>query len=198
MLIAVRQVDRVIEKSVFFVPQRDAVGAMLVDGLRDVDEVLEKFAGHVFVGRILARKFQRDGQHVQAIHPHPAGAVGLLEVPARGQRLRAVKHADVVEAQESALKYVHAVGILAIHPPGEIQQQFVEDALEKAAVGAPADALLDLVHAPRRPGVHRRIHVAERPLVGRQLPVRMHVPFAQQQDELLLGKIRIDQRQRDV
>ena len=46
--------------------------------------------------------------------------------------------------------------------------------------------------------MHRRIHVAERPLVGRNLSVGMHVPLAQHQDELILGKIRIHQRQRNA
>ena len=87
-------------------------------------------------------------------------------------------------------------GVLAVHPPGEVEQQLVEDALEEGAVGHAAALLVDLVNAPGGPGVHRRIDVAERPLVGRQLAVGMHVPFAQQQDELLLGELGIDQRQR--
>jgi hypothetical protein len=33
----------------------------------------------------------------RAVYAHPAGAVGLLEVPARGQWGRAVKDADVVQ-----------------------------------------------------------------------------------------------------
>ena len=45
--------------------------------------------------------------------------------------------------------------------------------------------------------MHRRIDVAERPLVGRQLAVRVHVPLARQQHELLLRELGIDQRQRD-
>ena len=37
-----------------------------------------------------------------------------------------------------------------------------------------------------------RIHVAERPFVGGQLPVRVHVPLARQQQQLLLGEIGVD------
>ncbi len=44
--------------------------------------------------------------------------------------------------------------------------------------------------------MYRRIHVPERPLIRRQLPVGMHVPFPQQQDQLRLRVIRIDNRQR--
>ena len=54
-----------------------------------------------------------------------------------------------------------------------------------------------LVDAPARPRVHRRIHVAERELVRRDLPVRVHVPLAQEQHELLLGELGIDARERN-
>ncbi len=49
-----------------------------------------------------------------------------------------------------------------------------------------------LVNAPAGPGVHRRIDVAEGELVGRDLPVGMHVPFAQNRISLLLGELGID------
>ena len=48
----------------------------------------------------------------------------------------------------------------------------------------------------RRPGVDRRIDVGEVPFVGRDLAVGMHVPLAQQQDELRLGEGGVDVRQR--
>src|SRR5690242_19182007 len=100
---------------------------------------------------------------------------------ARRQRRAAIKDADVVETEEAALKDVHPVGVLAIDPPGEIQQQLLKDALEKNRVANTAALLLDLVNAPRRPRMDRRIDVAKRPLVSGQLTVRMHVPFAQHQ-----------------
>src|SRR6266699_2710289 len=118
-------------------------------------------------------------------------------MPSSGQRLRTVEHTDVIETQKSALEHIHAIRILAINPPREIQQEFVKYTLEKTPVGASADAFLDLVDAPGRPGMHRRVDVAERPFVGGQLSVRVHVPFAQQKYELFLGKIGIYQRQRN-
>ncbi len=177
VLVAVRKVNRIVKKSVFFIPERYSIGPVGVDCVRDVNEMLKKFTGYVFIGWFLACQFQRNRQHVQAIHPHPAGAVRLLEVASGRQRLRTVEHANVVEAQEAALKHIHPIRILAVHPPGKIQQEFVEHAFEEAAVGAPVDALFDLIHAPSRPGVHRRIHVAKGPFIRGQLPVRMHVPF---------------------
>ena len=77
----------------------------------------------------MLRQLERDAQHVQAVHRHPAGAVGLLDVAAGGQRRAAIEDADVVQAQESALENVVALCVLAVHPPGEIQQQLVKHAL---------------------------------------------------------------------
>ena len=57
---------------------------------------------------------------------------------AGGQRRAAIENADVVETEKAALENVHAFGVFAIHPPGEIQHQFLENAFEKCAVGAAA------------------------------------------------------------
>src|SRR6266404_1398599 len=158
--------------------------------------MLEEFAGDVFVSRVLFRQLQSYGQHVQAIHTHPTGAVRLFEVASRGEWRGAVKDSNVVEAQESALKNVCAIRVLAVHPPGKIQEQLVKNFFEESAVGDAAHAPLDFVDAPGSPGMNGRIHIAESPLVGRQLTVGMHVPFAQKKNELLLGKIGIDERER--
>ena len=56
----------------------------------------------------------------------------------------------------------------------------------------------DLEDAQRRPGVHGRVDVAERPLVGGQLAVRVHVPLAAQQDQLRLRELGVDVRERDA
>ena len=193
---AIRHMQHVVIEAIFFIPHACAVGAEMVDRVGDVEEVLPEFAGHVFVGRIFAGQLHRDSEQVQAVHGHPTGAVGLLDVAASGKRRAAVEDADVVESEKSALKHIAALGVLAVHPPGEVQQQLVENALQESAIAHAAALLLDLVDAQRRPGVHRRIDVAERPLVGRHLPVGMHVPFAQHQHELLLGEFGIDQRER--
>ena len=180
-------------------PSSDAV-----DGGGDVEEMLEKFGRDVLIDPVVLRQFQRDAHEVQAIHRHPARAVGLVDEAAGRQRLAAVEHADVVQAEKAALKNVPALRVLAVDPPGEIQQQLVKDAFEKCQVAGIVGIFLaalfavHLEHAPRRPGVDRRVHVAERPFVGGQLAVRMHVPFAREQHELVLGKLGVHQRQRDA
>ena len=128
LVVAVGVQDVVVE-AIRLVPQADALVAHVVHGVGDVDEVLEELGGDVLVRRVFPGQLQRDGQHVQAVHAHPGGAVGLLDVPAGRQRGRAVEHADVVEAEEAALEDVLALGVLAVDPPREVQQQLVEDAL---------------------------------------------------------------------
>src|SRR5713226_10471243 len=160
--------------------------------------MLEEFAGDIFVSRIFFGQFQSDCQHVQAIHAHPTGAVRLLEVPSRGEWRGTVKDSNVVEAEKSALKNVCSVGILAVHPPGKIQEQLVKDFFEESTVGYTAHAPLDFVDAPGGPCMNGRIHIAKGPFIGRQLTIRMHIPFAQKKNELLLGKIRIDQSERNA
>ena len=96
-------------------------------------------------------------------------------------------------------KMLRPCGVLAVDPPGEVQHQLVEDALQERQVAAVAALLaVDLEDAPGRPGVDRRVDVAEVPLVGRQLAVGVHVPLARQQHELALGELRVDQGERDA
>ena len=156
--------------------------------------MLEEFVGEIFVDRIFGRKLQRDAHHRQRIGRHPGGAVGLVEPAAERQRLAHVEQADVVEAEEAALKYVAPARVLAVDPPGEVQQQLVKQAFEKLEVADAGRLAVVLVDLQRRPGVHGRVDVVEIPFVGRQLSVRMHEPRLRQQRELRLGEGRIDRR----
>src|ERR1041385_2694077 len=79
------------------------------------------------------------------------------------KRCTTIENTDVIETEKAALKDVHAIGIFAIDPPGEIQQQLLEDPLQEDCVANSASLLLDLVNAPRGPGVNWRIHIAKRP-----------------------------------
>ena len=117
-------------------------------------------------------------------------------VPPPGQRRRAVEDADVVQAEEAALEEVAVVGVLAVDPPGEVRQQPLEHPGEELAVALASDLRLALVDVQRRPRGHRRVDVAEVPLVCRDLAVRVQVPRAEQQLDLLLGEVDVDERQR--
>src|SRR6266568_7136605 len=100
--------------------------------------MLEKFRRHVFVYWIGLREFQRHGKHREAIKSHPRSAVRLLEESASWQRLRTIEYADVIEPEETAGEKIVAFGVLAIHPPGEIEQQLLECAFEKSVITLPA------------------------------------------------------------
>ncbi len=159
--------------------------------------MLEEFTGDVLVYMIVFRELQGDAHEVQCIHGHPAGAVGLVDVAAGGQLRAAVEYSDVVQAQKSALEDIAALVVLAVDPPREVQHELVKHALEEFQV-AFAGILLAvyLIHAPGRPGMHRRIHVAEGPFVRGNLAVGVHVPFAREQHQLVLGERGIHQRER--
>src|SRR6202041_2132371 len=145
----VGELQHVVKESVGLVPQSHSIGAEMVHGVGNVDEVLPEFAGDVFVGGILRGELHGDGQQVQRVHGHPAGAVGLLDVAAGGKRVTAVEDSDVVEAEKAALENVHTFSVFAVDPPGEIQKKFMEDADQKCAVTAAVALFVDLVHAPR-------------------------------------------------
>ena len=158
--------------------------------------MLEEFRSEVLINRVLGGQLQRHRQHRGAVERHPGRGVGLLQRAAGRQRLGAVEHTDVVEPEETAGEEIVAFGVLAVHPPGEVEQQLLENAFEECAVAFGACAG-HLVSAPRGPGMDRRIDIVKGEFVGRQLAVRVHVPFAQQQHELVFGKLRIQPRERD-
>ena len=160
--------------------------------------MLEEFAGHVFIGRVFSGQLQGNGQHVEAVHPHPARPIRLFDVASRGKRRAAVEDADIIQTEKAALKNVSSLGVFAIHPPGEVQQKFLKHSLEKSAVALAAALLLDLVDAPCRPRVDWRVDVAEGPFVGRQLAVGVHVPLTRHEHELFLGEVGIDERERNA
>ena len=154
--------------------------------------MLEELGGEVVPRPLGARQLHRDLEHLDAVEGHPARRVGLLQAVAGRQRRRAVEHGDVVHAEEAALEQVGAVGVLAVHPPREVEQQLAEHAGEERVVAHAVEA----VHVPGRPGVHRWVDVAELPLVGGELAVRVHRPLPAHQHQLLLGELRIDVGQR--
>src|SRR6516162_5430720 len=166
MAFPVGKMQDVIVETVFVVPEFDAFAAAVVHRVRDMHEMFEELAGYTFISGVLTSEFERDGKHVQAVHTHPAGAIGLFKVTAGGERSRAVEYADVVETKEPALENVHTFGVLAIHPPGEIQQKLVEGAFEEIAVRFAADAFLNLINTPGRPSVNGWIHIAKGPFIG--------------------------------
>ena len=192
---AVGQPQQVVVEAILLVPH--AVRPGPVDRRGDVVEVLHELEDHVLVGRVVRGELERELQHVLAEEGHPRRAVRLFEVAAGRQRGAAVEHADVVEAEEPALEHVLAEAVLAIDPPGEVQHELVERRPEEIDVHLAAQRLLGAMEEQRRKGVDRRVHVAEVPLVGRDLAVRVQVGAAEHQFHLLLGEVGIHDRERE-
>ena len=161
----------------------------------DVDVVLEELGRQPLVDAVLLGQLQGDAHQVQAEHPHPAGRVGLLEHDAVGAAFAAVDDGDVVEPEEAALEDVVALAVDLVDPPGEVDQQLVEALLQEVAVGLAGADAVHVVDAPDGPGVDRRIQVGELPFVGRDLAVGMLELLEEQHPELVLGEVRIDQRE---
>ena len=186
---ALGRAQPVVEHAVGVVPQADAV-----QRVADGGEVLEERLHQVHRGPVAAAVQDRgDRGHHGRVARHPAGAVGLLEPSGDGQ-VRAVDRADVVQAHEPALEQVRALGVLAVDPPGEVDQQLVEHAGQEVQV-VPA---VEDEHLQRGPGVHRRVDVAEVPLVGGQRPAGVLEPLPAQQRELVLRERGVDVRERDA
>src|SRR4029453_19001558 len=111
----------------------------------DVDEVLPKLARDVLVRGVLDRQLESHAEQIQAVHRHPARAVGLPQDPS-GRKLHvAVEETDVVEPEEAALEDVVAELVLAVDPPVEVEEQLVEDTYGKFPVALSGHVLLDLV-----------------------------------------------------
>mgnify|MGYP003694360909 CR=1 FL=1 len=126
-----------------------------VDRRGDVGEVLDELEDHVLVDGIVRGELHRELQHVLAEEGHPRRAVRLFEVAAGGKRGAAVEHADVVEAEEAALEHVLAEAVLAVDPPGEVQQELVEGRLEEVHVDFAMQGLVGAMEEQGRKGVDR-------------------------------------------
>src|SRR5688572_6818169 len=124
-------VQHVVEELVLLVPERDSLAAEVVHRLSYVQEVLQELGGYVLVHLVLARQFERNGEHVQAEHPHPACSVALLKLTSRGEGRAPVKHSYIVQPQEASLEYVLPFRVLAVDPPCEVEEELVEDPLQE-------------------------------------------------------------------
>src|SRR5215203_4232742 len=144
--------------------------------MSDVEEVLPKFTGKIFVGVVIVRELQCDREHVETIHRHPARSIGLCKLSARRQRPRAVEDTDIIQPKKTTFENIIPFGIFPIHPPRKIQQEFLKDPCKELSIAAAFHLFFYLVNAHGGPFMYRGIDTTESPLVRWDLPVRMHVP----------------------
>jgi hypothetical protein len=170
---AIGQSEHVVVEAVLFVPHVVLVLARPVHGVGDPDEVLEKLERDLCVHRVVLGKGEGHLQHALAIEGHPGRSVSLFEGAPGGKRGAAIEDTDVVESEKPSCEDVPSVWILPVYPPVEVEHQALERALQKVDV-LPSQVLLEFVEEHRRPGVHRRVHIAEVPPCG-DLPVGVTV-----------------------
>ena len=116
------EVEDVIVEPILLVPQTNGCATQMVDSIGDVEKMLKELGGHILIGRLGAGQLQGNGQHVETVHAHPRRAISLIDVPTGGQRRTAVKDADVVQPEKTTLENIVAVVVLAVDPPGKVQQ----------------------------------------------------------------------------
>src|SRR6516164_6838688 len=195
--LAAGEVYYIVIEFILLVPQADPVTADISHCPGDIEEVFEELGSDVFIHVVLERELKGDAHQVERVHRHPRRAVSLINVTPARQRFVPVEYPDVVEPQKPALKDISALDILTIDPPGEVKHQPVEDTFEKIPVTLAAMLAVYFINPPRRPSVHRRIDITERPFISGQLAIGVHIPVARQQQQLVLGKARIDRCQGD-
>jgi hypothetical protein len=78
----------------------------------------------------------------------------------------------------------------------KFSNQLVERLALRKSRSVRPQGLLGAMQEQRRPGMDRRVHVAEVPLIGRHLAAGVQVDALEHQFHLLLGEVGIDDRQR--
>jgi hypothetical protein len=69
------------------------------------------------------------------VESHPGCAVRLLQKTPAGQWIGPIEDTDIIQAKEATMKQVVTLGVLAVDPPGEIEEQLLEYALQEGRSG---------------------------------------------------------------
>src|SRR2546421_7023635 len=71
-------------ETILFIPEFDAICPHIIHCMSDIDEMLEELAGNIAICAIFLSQFESNREHVQTVHGHPAGTIGLFQVTAIG------------------------------------------------------------------------------------------------------------------
>src|SRR5580704_13564184 len=107
----------------------------------------------------------------------------------------AVEDADVVQPKKAALKEIIAKAVFTVHPPTEVEHQLGKRTLEEINIAFPRSSLFRPVHKYGGPSMHRRIHIAEVPLIGRDLAGWVEEELLQHQIKLSFSKVGVNRSQ---
>src|SRR5262245_47328007 len=94
---AARDMQDIVVKAILVVPNAYPIRTEIIHRADNVEKVLPEFVGNIFVNRIYEGQLESDHQEVEAVHCHPTGGIGLLNVSAVGQLRAAIEGADVIE-----------------------------------------------------------------------------------------------------
>ena len=187
--------EDVVVEAVVVVPQPHVPRPEARHGAGDAEEVLEELGRHHVPRRIERRTSRRrssasSGRSTPSSSwrrtPPAASPGGSADERSNRPMLSMPRKPPSNRFEPSAsLRFTHQPKFSSSLPNTRVRKSW-----SRAAV--------DAVDLPGRPRVHRRVHVAEGPLVRRQLTVGVHRPLAAQQQQLLLGRGRVDVRQRDA
>src|SRR5260370_38239905 len=75
----------------------------------------------------------------------------------------AVESPDIVGPKKAPLKHIFSGRVLAVQPPGKVQQQLLKTLFEKGQVRPAALRSFGAIQRKNRPGVDRRGYIAEDP-----------------------------------
>src|SRR5678815_3755075 len=135
--------------------------------------MVSELKSHVFKGGIVGGKFDTDFQHVLTEQRDPRSAIRLFQMATGGQCCAAIEHTDVVQPKETTLEQVLAVAVFTVYPPTEVQHQLGKRPRKKVKITLPFQRLLGPVQEDRAKCVNGWIHIAEVPLIRRDLPRRV-------------------------
>ena len=174
--------DVVIE-FVALVPEANAVTTHVRHGLGNVEEMLEELGRDVFVDVIRtvasSRAMRIRFKVYIAIHAVPSD---WLMCPPVGSGALRSKMPMLSSPRNPPRKILRPSASFRFTHQVKFSSSLWKTRSRKTrSPFPPCRVAVHLINAPGRPGMHRRIHVAERPLVGRKLAVRMHVPFAREE-----------------
>lgn len=96
-------------------------------------------------------QFEGHVQHVEAEESHPRRPVRLAEGTAIRKRFGAIKRANIVESEEPTLENILTIAVFPVHPPGEVQKQFLKHSLQEPQVLSSIELPLDFENSEGRP-----------------------------------------------
>lgn len=136
--------------------------------------MLEELGRNILVGAAVLCQLQGNVEHAQTVKCHPSCTVCLLKNTSSRQGLGSVEEADIVQPEETTLKHVLAIGVLAVHPPREIQQKFLENTFKEINILTSIEFPLNLESSEGCPGMDRRVDITKVPFVAVSLLLVAH------------------------